>query len=205
MTLRIDAAADGVDLTLPRWVSLTEGLRFAESKKPWLERRLGDMPARTPFADGAIVPILGESCRILHRPEALPLVWRRRREIHVGGPENGLAARLSLWLREEAAAEIRVRVRAKSAILDRSVPPVVVRDTSSLWGSCSSSGRLSFCWRLIMAPEPVLDYVVAHEVAHLRHHNHGPRFWALVGELTKDAEGCRAWLRQEGARLHRYG
>lgn len=205
MTLRIDAAAEGIDLTLPRWVSFAEGLQFAESKKRWLERRLCDMPERTPFTDGAIVPILGESYRIRHRPDSLPLVWRWRREIHVGGSENGLGERLVAWLREEAAGEIRARAGAKSARLDLPAPPIAIRDTRSLWGSCSPSGRLSFCWRLIMAPEAILDYVVAHEVAHLRHHHHGKRFWNLVAKLTGDVEAARTWLRQEGARLHRYG
>jgi predicted metal-dependent hydrolase len=163
------------------------------------------MPARTPFADGAIVPILGESCRIRHRPDALPLVWRRRREIHVGGAPSDLAESLVGWLRDEAATEIGHRVRTKSAQLGLPAPPVTMRDTRSLWGSCSPQGRLSFCWRLIMAPEPVLDYVVAHEVAHLRYHHHGARFWGLVAKLTGDVEVARTWLRQEGARLHRYG
>jgi predicted metal-dependent hydrolase len=205
MTLRVDAAAEGVDLTLPRWVSIAEGLQFAESKKRWLERRLFDMPARTPFADGAIVPILGESCRIRHRPDALPIVWRWRREIHVGGAETALAKHLVVWLREIAMGEIANRARVKTALLDLPAPPISIRDTRSLWGSCSPTGRLSFCWRLIMAPEPILDYVVAHEVAHLRHHHHGKRFWNLVAKLTGDVEAARAWLRQEGARLHRYG
>ncbi len=205
MTLRIDAAADGIDLTLPRWVSIAEGLQFAESKRRWIERRFLDIPARTPFADGAIVPILGESCHIRHRPDALPIVWRKNREIHVGGAGDSLAENLVTWLREEAFAEFGSRARTKAARLDLPAPPISVRDTRSLWGSCSPTGRLSFCWRLIMAPEPILDYVVAHEVAHLRYHHHGKRFWDLVAKLTRDVEAARAWLRQEGARLHRYG
>ena len=80
-----------------------------------------------------------------------------------------------------------------------------MRDTVSRWGSCTARGDLAFSWRLILAPEAVLDYVAAHEVAHLKHLNHGPRFWALVAHLTAEVDGPRRWLKANGTRLLRYG
>lgn len=205
ITLRVDAAEDGVGLTLPRWVSIDEGLRFVETKRGWLERRLARLPPRTLIEAGATVPILGVQHTIRHCPEALPFVWHAARELRVGGPPDALAARVIDWLHDLARAEIPRRAAEKAARIGFDPPPVGLRDTRSLWGSCSPRGRLSFCWRLVMAPEPVLDYVVAHEVAHLRHLNHGKRFWALVETLTGDMDAARAWLNREGPGLHRYG
>ena len=93
--------------------------------------------------------------------------------------------------------------------LGREVTHISVRDTTSRWGSCTRSGRLSFSWRLILAPRPVLDYVVAHEVAHLKHMNHGAAFWQTVAGLLPEGGdqpgSAREWLRRNGVVLHRYG
>jgi predicted metal-dependent hydrolase len=205
MTLRVDAAADGVGLTLPRWVSIDEGLRFVETKRGWLESRLARLPPRTAIEHDAAVPILGVPHRIRHCADALPFVWQAEGELRVGGPAEAMATRVLAWLRDHARTEIPRRAVEKAARIGLGPPPVGLRDTRSLWGSCSPGGRLSFCWRLVMAPEPILDYVIAHEVAHLRHLNHGKRFWALVETLTDDIDAARAWLNREGPGLHRFG
>ncbi len=92
-----------------------------------------------------------------------------------------------------------------AAQINRPFRRLTVRDTSSRWGSCSWQGDLSFSWRLILTPEPVIDYMVAHEVSHLAHMNHSSRFWRQVEELAGDVEEAKAWLREHGAGLHRYG
>ena len=97
------------------------------------------------------------------------------------------------------------RARLYAARIGKTVSRVTVRDTKSRWGSCSAAGALSFSWRLILAPEPVLDYVVAHEVAHLVEMNHGPRFWRLVRAMIADPSAQRAWLRRHRAELLSYG
>jgi predicted metal-dependent hydrolase len=126
--------------------------------------------------------------------------------ITVPGAPDHLPRRLTDFLKAEAKREIGTRARAKAARLGRPVAAVTVRDTRSRWGSCSGAGRLAFSWRLIMAPEYVLDYVVAHEVAHLREMNHGPRFWKLCAQLTEsDPKAARAWLKRHGGALHAYG
>ena len=125
--------------------------------------------------------------------------------ITVPGAPDHLPRRLTDFLKAEAKREIGTRARAKAARLDRPVAAVTLRDTRSRWGSCSGAGRLAFSWRLIMAPEFVLDYVVAHEVAHLREMNHGPRFWKLCKELSRSNNGARDWLEAHGTELYRYG
>jgi predicted metal-dependent hydrolase len=122
-----------------------------------------------------------------------------------GAPEH-LPRRLTDFLKAEARREIAARAAAKAATLGRPIAALTLRDTRSRWGSCSRSGRVAFSWRLILAPEWVLDYVVAHEVAHLAELNHGPRFWTACAGLTdSDVKTARAWLKRHGAELHAYG
>jgi predicted metal-dependent hydrolase len=104
-----------------------------------------------------------------------------------------------------ARTELAGRARPLAARIGRKLVRVGVRDTKSRWGSCSGRGNLSFSWRLVFAPEPIIDYVVAHEVAHLAEMNHGPRFWRLVESLSPDSAAARAWLKRHRSRLLSYG
>ena len=152
-----------------------------------------------------MVPILGVEHLVRHRPDARGTVWLEAGEIHVAGGLEFLPRRLSDYLRRRARQEIAARVAVHAAHVAKPVKGVTVRDTTSRWGSCSPTGGLSFSWRLVLAPAAVLDYVVAHEVAHLAHFDHSPRFWGLVGQMIDDVEGPRRWLRDHGAALHRFG
>jgi len=206
--LRVDSHgddSDGIVLTLPRRVDFAEGLALAREKRDWVLERLERLTPRVPFAAGARIPIGGIDHEIRHWPEGRGGVWRDGNAIVVAGRPEHLARRVRDWLREQARSEIAVMVREKSRLLERTPGRITVRDTRSRWGSCSHDGNLSFCWRLVMAPLMVLDYVVAHEVAHLRWNHHGPRFWSAVAGLTADVDGARAWLDVHGERLHRYG
>ena len=206
MGLRIDSAERRVELILPRGVSERTGLRFLAAKRAWVTARLEALPQRVPFAEGAMVPLLGVPHRIRREldPAAQP-VRIVDGEIRVRGDPAHLARRVRDHLTTAARAELTPRVRRLAARIGRDVAKVNVRDTKSRWGSCSGRGNLSFSWRLILAPEPVLEYVVAHEVAHLAEMNHGPRFWALVGSLVSESAGPRAWLKQNRNRLLSYG
>ena len=205
VSVRVRPNGEGAELILPQRASLAQGLGFARSKAGWIGGRLDAMAPRTPFADGAVIPYLGVDHHIRHRPGQLRFVDRVNREIRVGGSAERLAAHLEKWLRAEARAALGHASAEKAAAIGHPPPPVTVRDTVTRWGSCSAAGRLSFSWRLILAPEAVLDYVAAHEVAHLEEPNHGARFWALVAQLAAAREESRAWLRAHGAGLHRYG
>lgn len=205
LILRIDTDTKCTVVTLPKHASVEEGLALVRRKAAWINSRLDLLPVRVPFADGAVVPLLGNGRTIIHQPNGGLSVRSGESDIVVGGRPEHLARRLTDWLKKEARRHIESRVNAKAAHLGRKAGRITIRDTRSRWGSCSSTGALSFCWRLVMAPENVLDYVVAHEVAHLEHLNHGPGFWRAVGELTADAKSARAWLRRNGEELRRYG
>jgi len=205
LTLRIDPRSLGIRVTAPADVAAGEVRAFVARHRGWIERRLAAVPAGTGFEDGAVVPVLGVDHTIRHAPRQAAPVIRRDGLISVGGGADFVARRVRDWLVAEARRELSGRARAKAARIGRRVAGVSVRDTRSRWGSCSAAGRLNFSWRLILAPEPVLDYVVAHEVAHLAELNHGPRFWALCATLCDDVAGAKSWLKRHGAGLHRYG
>ena len=204
--LRIDVAGRKVELVLPRGVAASTGLRFLAAKRGWIAARLEALPQRVPFVEGAILPLLGvphQVCREFD-PAAPPVriidgeIWVRSDPLH-------LARRVRDHLVAVAEAEISPRAHRLAARIGREVARVSVRDTRSRWGSCSGQGNLSFSWRLIFAPEPVLEYVVAHEVAHLAEMNHGPRFWRLVESLTPNTAAPRAWLKRHRNQLLAYG
>ena len=205
LTLRIDPAGGGAIVTLPSGLKARDGIAFAERKADWLINRLDSLPKPVPIGNGSELPLRGIPHRIRHRTDARGTVWLENGEIHVAGRPEYLQRRIVDWLKAEARRELGERAHDKADRIGRTVGRVTVRDTRSRWGSCSANGNLSFCWRLIMAPEHVLDYVVAHEVAHLIERNHGPRFWDLVRELTDDTGGAKVWLRRDGDSLLRYG
>ena len=151
------------------------------------------------------MPLGGVEHTIRHVPHKRGVVRRQGAEILVAGRPEHLARRIRDWFRKEARSKIGRLVGDKAAALNRTAGRITIRDTRSRWGSCSAGGNLSFCWRLVMAPETVLDYVVAHEVAHLAEPHHGPKFWRLVETLTSDMEASREWLKLNGEALHRYG
>jgi predicted metal-dependent hydrolase len=204
--LRIDAAERKVEVILPRGVAVKTGLRFLEAKRAWVAARLDALPQPVPFVEGALVPVLGVVHRIRREFDSAGAPVRIvDGEIRVGGDPAHLARRVRDHLVALAGAEIASRAPRLGAQIGRDVARVTLRDTRSRWGSCSARGNLSFSWRLIFAPEPVLDYVVAHEVAHLVEMNHGPRFWQLVASLVPDSAGPRAWLKRHRTRLLSYG
>lgn len=205
LTITVDHTQRQIRLVLPRRVSLDEGLAFCRKNGDWIINRLAALPARIPFAHGSILPILGEPHRIHHLPEARRGVWREEGALWVSGHSEFVARRVRDYLKELAQRTIAPMVREKARSVDRPVARVILRESRTRWGSCSPSGDLSFCWRLVFAPPPVLDYVVAHEVAHLVHLNHSERFWALCARLTPEVAAPRRWLVRHGSTLWRYG
>ncbi len=205
ITLRLNAGGGGVRLVLPQRTPVREAVAFAERNSGWILKHLEKVPPRIPFTDGAVIPLLGENHLVTHDPVARCGVARDGGVIRVSGLAEHLPRRLGDYLKREARAEINTRARDKAARIERRVGRISLRDTRSRWGSCSSEGDLNFSWRLILAPEVVLDYVVAHEVAHLVHLNHSQRFWKLAGQLSDDMSGAKIWLRRNSAELWRYG
>jgi predicted metal-dependent hydrolase len=206
IAIHIDAAAAVAELVLPKRARLETGLAFIESKRDWITSRLAAVPRRIPFTAGAEVPVLGVPHRIRHLGEGVRgTVSIAEGEIRVAGGAAHVARRVRDYLMALAKRVLGERARRLAARLGRKVARVTVRDTRSRWGSCTAAGHLSFSWRLVLAPEAVLDYVVAHEVAHLIEMNHSQRFWRIVEELMPGARRHRAWLARHRAQLLRYG
>ena len=203
--LQVGQVDGAVELVLPRGATLGEALGFAEQKAAWVERRLDLVLPRVPFADGAEVPFQGAALRIRHVDVPDVAVRRIDGELLVPGREDTVSGRVKRWYRDQARREIVPRASEKAERLGRRRGRITVRDQRTRWGSCSGDGNLNFSWRLILAPDNVLDYVVAHEIAHLAEMNHGPRFWGHVDRLCDESGAARAWLRTRGASLHRFG
>jgi len=209
-TLRIQAATREVVLTIPPRGTLKEARAFAQKQGGWIAARLGRLPEAAPFAHGIVVPLRGVAHRIAHRRGERGTVWTEtdadgEQRLCVAGNAPHIDRRIGDFLRREAKRDLEVASRRFAAELGVTIVRVSVRDQSSRWGSCSTTGVLSFSWRLILAPSHVLDYLAAHEVAHLVEMNHSARFWRLVQRLCPGHEGAKAWLDLHGADLHRYG
>jgi predicted metal-dependent hydrolase len=209
-TLRIQAATRDVILTIPPRGTLREAREFAQKHGGWIAARLGRLPEAAPFAPGVVVPLRGVPHRITHRSGVRGTVWTEiggdgERLLCVAGSTPHVDRRIADFLRREAKRELANASVRFAAELGVTIRRVIVRDQSSRWGSCSTTGVLSFSWRLILAPGTVLEYLAAHEVAHLVVMNHSPRFWRVVQRLCPDHERAKIWLDVHGTDLHRYG
>jgi hypothetical protein len=209
-TLRIHAASREIILTMPPRGSLREAKEFAQKHGGWIAARLYRLPEAKPFAHGATVPVRGIDHRIVHRPDLRGTVWTETGEageplLCVAGEAPHVDRRVGDYLRREAQRDLEAASRRAAAQLGVAGRRISVRDQSSRWGSCSTTGVLSYSWRLILAPPFVLDYLAVHEVAHLIEMNHSPRFWRLVSSICADSNRAKAWLDIHGSDLHRYG
>jgi predicted metal-dependent hydrolase len=206
VSLRVDPRTGHIKLVVPPRMSRERALEFARQHAAWIAVRLKRRHVPVPFADGATIPVFDVPHRIRHRPDVRGAVWIEQGEIHVAGGIEHMSRRVGDWLTARLREQVMPLVRDKAARVDRPVAHVTLRDTATQWGSCARSGVLCFSLRLAFAPPDVVDYVIAHEIAHLVHHNHGVRFWALAGKLTSgDMAVCKAWLRRHGQSLMRYG
>lgn len=205
LAVRIPGHDDSVELVLPIRAAESDGLAFLQSRAGWVIERLDRLPKRIHFTDGALIPLGGASHVLRHvGGRGLP-VCVEGGDIRITGQPEHMARRVGNWLRAEARRRIEPEAHRMAAEIGKQVTRITIRDQKSRWGSCAPGGRLSFNWRLVLAPGWVLDYVVAHEVAHLAQPNHSPAFWAVVDCLNGDAKAGRAWLRRQGMDLHRYG
>jgi predicted metal-dependent hydrolase len=209
-TLRIHAATRDVLLTIPARGSLREAKQFAQKHAGWIATRLKRLPQAAPFADGMVLPLRGVPHRIEHRAGARGTVWLECGDdgaqlLCVAGAAPHIARRVRDYLKREAKRDLDAASRAAARALGATLTRISIRDQTSRWGSCSTTGVLSYSWRLILAPPFVLDYLAAHEAAHLIEMNHSPRFWRLVERICPDYRHAKAWLDAHGSDLHRYG
>lgn len=202
-TLRLAAPGEGAVLTVPPGVPEAESRRFLARHAGWLRNALARQPRLVTVGPGAVLPVAGRPVRVdlCPGPRRAPVL---EGDTLILAGAGGEGARIAAWLKLRARDALVPAVRGYAARLGRPVGRIALRDTRSRWGSCSSSGALSFSWRLAMAPSDVLDYVAAHEVAHLAEMNHSDRYWAVLEGLMPDYARHRAWLKNEGRGLHAY-
>lgn len=203
LSLRIDARAAEIVITLPPRVEREAGLSLLRTHAVWVLSRLDHLPAAVPWHDGGQVLLDGRLLAIAHCPEGRRGVWIEDGVVKVSGEAPFLRRRLAAFLRQEAGHRLGARLTQIAEPAGLRPRRLVIKDTSSRWGSCSADGTVMLNWRLVMAPVDVQHYVVAHELAHLRHMNHGPDFWVLVTALTPHRHMAEAWLRRHGSALLR--
>jgi predicted metal-dependent hydrolase len=210
MTLRVSRTTRSVIVTVPMQCDLDDASVFLNRHLDWVRDRLGTVPKAVPFDDGIVLPLRGALHTIAFTGQAasrhlVEAGTSADAVLHVHGRGDHAGRHLRSWLFDQARSDLDNRVAFHAGQLGLKAKRIVVRDQSSRWGSCSTTGVLSFSWRLVLAPPLVLDYVAAHEVAHLAEMNHGPRFWALVRQTMPRLDEAKLWLLHYGTELHRYG
>jgi hypothetical protein len=193
-------AAHGVEVVLPRRAPERDAAAAVRELRPWIERRFAelDRTRQAVAARGATVPYLGRPLRLVPEPRRTR-VHRRGDELLVPAGEHRPA--LERWYRRAARAEVAERLDLATARAGTRYGALTIRGQKSRWASCSRTGAMSFNWRLLLAPEEVLDYVVWHEVCHLEIMDHSPRFWALLAGRCPDYRDHARWLRRHGGTL----
>ena len=208
MALRLDPKDRAFHLVVPKGISLKQAQRFAEEHDEWMREKLRSLPKAVRFKHGESIPIFGRNRRI-------ELIYNRdvkKTEIELTTYELKIVtnlknpnSRIVRFLKNLAQIEMEMLSRKKARRIREQLNLVRVRDTKSRWGSCSSDGNINYCWRLIFAPYEAMDYVVAHEVAHLRHMDHSANFWALCRRLSENYLEGSYWMGNHGHELMSYG
>ena len=219
ISLKLDSARRIVVATAPSEKRLREAAQFALERAEWVRARLNTLPEPSTVAPGQIVDILGRPHRLLSAPGRAkwrPATATEPAALIVSGEGEAFVRAVVRALKAEARRRLTERTAHYAALLKRPTPAVAITDPRARWGSCTPPrargfgaeaevGRIRYSWRLILAPVPVLDYVAAHECAHLVEANHSAKFWAVVHAINGDHRPHRDWLKANGARLHAFG
>jgi predicted metal-dependent hydrolase len=206
ITLRIEPGGRALKMTIPSGLAQREVNDFLDRHQGWLLTKLAKFSTDTGLQDGGTILFRGVSHRIQHtgslRGLTEAIIVDGRPVLKVSGMPEHIGRRIATFLKKEARAELERLARFHARSIKAPINSISMKDTRSRWGSCSAEGNLSFSWRIVMAPPAVVDYLAAHEVAHLKEMNHGPHFWALCKKLCPDMETSKAWLKRHGSLLH---
>ncbi len=213
--LRVDIARREVVATAPKVARLPDAIAFAHSRADWITARMAGLPQAVRLSPGAVIEVAGRPCRLERAAMRMRPVFKAATadepaRLIVSGEGEAFSRAVVRGLRAEALARLSARTEAHCSTLAQPAPTIALQDARSRWGSCRGAGpagsaSIRYSWRLILAPPEVLDYVAAHECAHLLEPNHGPRFWAVVRRLYGEPAAARTWLKLHGARLHAVG
>ena len=210
LILRIGKTGDHIVITVPPGSGTGEALEFAARQAGWITTQMARGGTVITFGPGVLVPVRAIDHEIVHCPDRRGTVWvepgetGRAMRLCVAGNSAHTGRRVTDWLRRQARADLSTAAQHYARAMGVSYAKITVRDQTTRWGSCSSNGALSFSWRLILAPDFVLDYVAAHEVAHLIEMNHSAQFWQLVENHCQRTGQARKWLKTCGHSLRRY-
>lgn len=209
LTLRIQPGARGLKVTVPPGLPPYEVDEFLERNRGWLRSKLDLVPDKPMVREGIKIPIRGVNHLIVRQNGRgiTHTVMGDDGTAHlvVFGDAKFLQRRVTDFLKKEAKLEIEALVAHHTQKVGRKAKSITFRDTTSRWGSCTSDGKLSFSWRIMMAPPAVINYLVAHEVAHLKEMNHSKQFWDLCKTLCPDTDKCKLWLKRNGNKLQAIG
>lgn len=207
MALRVDSKKQKVNLVLPKRSSTSRAYAFALEHKHWIRQKIEEMPAKIHFKDGVSIPMLGKEYVIeVMQDSTLKKtdISLKNNKIIVLTNKPDPSLRIKRFIINHAKERLSALAHEKAALIDKEISKIEVKDTISRWGSCSHDGKLSFSWRLIFAPMEAFDYVVAHEVAHLRVMNHSPDFWHICEDLSVNYSKGKSWMKRHGGELIRY-
>lgn len=202
LILRVPHDGHGPTLTLPQRMSARTASEFLEKSEPWLRTRMAAIAPRMVAGHGAVLPFSDQTLQIEHIPSGR--MSFDAGVLRVPGQPGQVPIRVAAFLREEARKHVATGSHELAGVLGKKVGRITLRDPRSRWGSCTSTGDLMYSWRLIMAPAATMQYVVAHEVAHLVELNHSAQFWSVVEQLCPDYAIHRKWLQDHGTGLHRF-
>lgn len=208
MTLRLDTKNRQVKLVVPQKASLHKAEEFVWAHEDWIQKQLSELAPSIPFIDGTKIPLLGADTALdIYYDQDLKRtsIALKNNTLSVKTNKTDPTGRILRHLKHIAREELTALTHQKAKTIDKTVKAIQIRDPKTRWGSCHEDGRISLSWRLILAPPEAMDYVVAHEVAHMIHMNHGKLFWALCEDLCSNYQKGKKWMRSQGHTLHSYG
>ncbi len=203
LTLRIDEKIHLPILTLPRRCSVAKAKEFLALHRDWIINMMGRLPRAQTFCSGDEIIFFGETYRIIHCPQNRYTVLVNN-TLQISGDSEFLHRRTIDFLKKQTLNRLTDMTLQKAASIEKKVSSVTIKDTKSRWGSCSTLGNINYNWRICMAPPEVIDYLVCHEVSHLKHPNHSSAFWQCVEKLCPHYQAHRLWLKKHGRSLYKY-
>ena len=200
LRLRVDKTGT-VHLSMPTWTLKSTGMKFVKDNTLWIQEQLNKIKPIKQFENGMKISILGQHVTICHTPNHKGACTIQNGQLFVSGDVEHLHRRIKDFIIRLAYPYIQTKAIEMAKQLGEKPTHITLKDTSSRWGSCSSTKRLNFCWKLALAPDYVLEYIIAHEVSHLKQMNHSDKFWAVVGTLGVRRADAEIWLRKNGSDL----
>lgn len=208
VALRLDPVERVINLVVPEKMPLHKAYYFAQNHEDWVKETLNKLPDVIPFSHGQKLTVFGDeiTINVLQNPDKKRIkITVENEHLNIITYHDDYQNRIKTYLKKTAKAGLSDIASEKAALIEKHISSISVRDTKSRWGSCSADGAISFSWRLIFAPYDAIDYVVAHEVAHLQHMDHSKDFWNLCEKLCLNYSAGKNWMKQHGNELMRYG